>query len=274
MRGYYFWNNQNLIPSDKWGEFQATEGTVVYEVLRIVDGVPLFFDDHYQRLINSCRLIGQLYTPDKKQLISQFIELAKVNEIETGNISLKLIFSNSAIQPSNPTATLYFIPHSYPTNEQYQQGVSVGFLEAERNNPEAKVEQGVRKKANEVLKSGELFEVLLIDHDGLITEGSKSNMVFIKDNALYTCPLNKVLTGITLKKVIEIASTENISVIYEAVSLFEIATFDALFITGTSPKILPVANADNVRFDINNLLMRKLMANYDLLIEKELNDFL
>jgi len=176
---------------------------------------------------------------------------------------------------SSPTqelrnSLLFFIPHSYPTPEQYRDGVSVGFLQAERNNPEAKVEQSVREKANQLLHNGELYEVLLVDHEGYITEGSKSNMVFVKGGALYTCPLEKVLTGITLKKVIELAAVENIPVIYEAVPLSAIASYDALFITGTSPKILPVAKAGEVTFDVNNPLVNKLKALYDQLIDNEI----
>lgn len=36
-----------------------------------------------------------------------------------------------------------------------------------------------------------------MDHDNFITEGSKSNVFFIKNNVIYTPPENMVLKGIT-----------------------------------------------------------------------------
>jgi branched-chain amino acid aminotransferase len=95
-------------------------------------------------------------------------------------------------------------------------------------------------------------------------------MVFVKGNAFYTCPLNRVLKGITLAKVLEIASAENIPVVFEAVHRLEISSYDALFITGTSPRILPVSNAGVTTFDTQNQLMRKLMMLYDKLMEQEI----
>lgn len=277
MTGNYFWFNDNLMEAGNWDEAQTETGTVVYEVLRIVEGVPLFFDDHFQRLINSCKLLGKPYKPDKEKMLAQFIELAKINDLNIGNVTLKLIFRDVNNQATknvsllvSPTVILYFIPHSYPAEMQYRDGVTVGFLDAERGNPEAKVIQGLREKANQLIKSENLYEVLLVNREGLITEGSKSNMVFVKGTTLYTCPLNKVLTGITLKKVIEIATRINIPVLFEAVPRIGITGYDALFITGTSPKILPVAHAGEFRFDPQNTLVRQLMKEYDLLLEQDI----
>jgi branched-chain amino acid aminotransferase len=275
MRGDYFWNNNQLLTAEKWDEASNCQGTVVYEVLRIIDGVPLFFEDHYQRLLNSCKLIGVGYEPEKKELFRQFTELAKANNFKTGNVILKLYFETGELNNSGTqelrNSLLYFIPHSYPSEIQYKEGVTVDFLFAERNNPEAKVEQGVREKANEMLKNSKLYEVLLVDRNGFITEGSKSNMVFVKNNTLYTCPLERVLTGITLKKVIDIANTLKIPVVFEAIKANEIDRCDALFITGTSPKILPVAKAGTTLFDVANQVVCQLHEMYDSLIENDIS---
>jgi len=281
MRGKFLLLNNEFVSFDQWDE-SSIKGIVVYEVLRIIEGVPLFFDDHYQRLVNSCRIIGQTYIPDKKVLLHQIMELAKINDFKTGNITIKLnfnhsvsqSFSHSVSQSFSPSVYIYFIPHSYPSDEDYQQGVNVGFLETERINPEAKVEQGMKEKAGQMLQSGHLFEVMLVDREGYITEGSKSNLVFVKEDSLYTCPLNRVLKGITLAKVLEIASKENIPVKFEAVHRSEISSYDALFITGTSPKILSVATAGSVSFQVDNPLIRHLMFSYNQLINEEIGEII
>jgi len=263
VRGEFVIKNCGFVATDMCDE-KSTEGIVVYEVLRIADGVPLFFDDHFQRLINSCELINKTIGIDKKMLLEQFVELGKKNSISHGNIMLKFIFNIKGC-----TQFIFFIPHSYPSEEDYLNGVSVGFLEAERENPEAKVEQGVRDIANKVLEVNKIAEVLLVDHDGYITEGSRSNVVFVKGDALYTCNMSRILKGITLDKVLGIASAENIPVVFKPVHQTDISSYDALFITGTSPKILPVAIAGNTHFDTGNHLVRRLMNLYDELMEEE-----
>jgi branched-chain amino acid aminotransferase len=266
MRGeYLFWNNE-FVRADEWDE-TSPKGLVVYEVLRIIEGVPLYFDDHYQRLLKSCELSGKTAIIDKADLFQQFIELGRKNGITEGNIMLKFIFTDEEY-----SQLIYFIPHSYPTEDDYRNGVKVGILETERVNPEAKVEQGVKEKVNQSGQGSDVYEVMLIDSEGFITEGSRSNLVFVKGDALYTCPLNRVLKGITLAKVLEIASTENIPVVFEAVHQSEISEFDALFITGTSPKILPVAKAGDITFDTKNELIGKLMERYNELVKQEINN--
>jgi branched-chain amino acid aminotransferase len=271
VKGEVFYLDNTLCSADQWNEGLET-GTVVYEVLRIVDGVPLFYFDHYKRLMNSCQLVGKKGQLDRDQLFTSMVTLAAENKFRIGNVMLKLIFSQSAGLPDeNPRSLLYFIPHSYPSDQQYITGVDVGILEAERQNPEAKVEQGVRNIANKILTESTLFEVLLVDREGYITEGSKSNMVFVKNEVLYTCPLSKVLSGITLLKVIEIAEKENIPLKFEAVPLEKLHGFDALFITGTSPKILPVRRVGEIQFDVTNPLMRFLMEEYNHLLQLDIS---
>jgi branched-chain amino acid aminotransferase len=263
MRGKYLLLNNEFVNSDQLDE-TSIKGVVVYEVLRIIEGIPLFFEDHFLRLIQSCSLTGQTISLDKNLLFQQLVELGRKNGITEGNIMLKYIFIDNSY-----SQLIYFITHSYPTDEDYRNGVKVGFLEIERNNPEAKVEQGMKEKVNQSEQDADVYEVMLVDKDGFVTEGSRSNMVFVKGDTLYTCPLNRVLKGITLAKVLEIASTENIPVVFEAIKRAEISNCDALFITGTSPKILPVAMAGDISFQIDNLLMRRLIIQYNHLIIEE-----
>ena len=43
--------------------------------------------------------------------------------------------------------------------------------------------------------------------------------------------------------------------------------FEGLFISGTSPKILPICKVDDVEFDVNNEFLRELMREFDEVIE-------
>ncbi|MBN2806662.1 MAG: aminotransferase class IV, partial [Prolixibacteraceae bacterium] len=238
----------------------------VYEVLRLIDGVPLFLNDHLSRLRKSLELVGQAFDFDPQTLLQQLTELAHMNHKHEGNIMLKVSFSKGQAE-----FWASFIPHAYPSEWDYQNGVIVGLMDAERENPEAKVANtSARESANRVLAETGVYEVLLVDHQQHIREGSRSNFFGIKNRTLYTAPLDKVLNGITLLKVLQIARTADIPVLFQCVALTELGMFDAVFLTGTSPKILPVRQIGTERFNVENQLLRFLMAQYDALMQTEI----
>ena len=52
--------------------------------------------------------------------------------------------------------------------------------------------------------------------------------------------------------------------------LKDLHSFDAVFITGTSAKILPVKKVERSLFNSQNNVLRKLMGEYD----KEINEYI
>src|SRR5690606_31138973 len=129
--------------------------------------------------------------------------LINENKVSTGNILLSCKENLKA----------FFIPHKYPVPQWYETGVPCGILKAERENPNAKVFQTpVRQQADEMMEKQDLYEVLLVDHFNSVTEGSRSNVFFVKNDSLVTPPANEVLLGITRQKTIELAKKAGISI--------------------------------------------------------------
>lgn len=243
--------------------FSNEVGLAVYEVLRLMDGIPLFFEDHMKRLERSLALVGHTFEMNPDQLMRQFSDLAVKNKRFEGNIMLKI-----SILDNRTDLMAGFIPHAYPSKWDYKNGVKVEILEAERENPEAKVANtSVRERANKLLAETGCYEVLLVDHRGFIREGSRSNVLAIRNMELFTAPLDSVLNGITLLKVLLLAEKLSIPVNFECPALGNLASYDAFFLTGTSPKILPIQQIENQIYNVEDKLMRKLMDAYDLLIQ-------
>lgn len=235
---------------------------VVYEVLRVINNVPLFYEDHLERLHHSCEIVGKKIDLDAVVFLNQLIGLSLKNSITHGNLMISVLFF-----PDNHQVKAQFIPHVYPREQAYVSGVEVGFMDAERPNPNAKVAQtSVRIEADKILAQTGFYEVLLVDQNHCITEGSRSNCLGIRENKLFTTPFDKILKGITLLKVIDIARDLNIEVVYEPINRYKLASFDALFLTGTSPKILPVNKAGEFKFDVNHPLMNDIRRIYDRMI--------
>ena len=231
----------------------------IYEVLRVVNGNPLFLEDHLERLFHSAQLAGKNIGYSESQISDFLMNLIEKNKATVGNILISCKLNLEA----------FFVAHVYPTDKMYTEGVVCGILKAERDNPNAKVLQtGLRKKADIIISEKGFFEVILVDHLGKITEGSRSNIFFVSENKIVTSPANRVLVGITRQKTIQMAGELDITVDEREVNFSELQSFDAAFITGTSPKILPILKIDAFKFNPQNQIVGQLMKKYDKLIEE------
>ena len=101
-----------------------------------------------------------------------------------------------------------------------------------------------------------------------MTEGSRSNVFFVRDNVFYTAPLPHVLPGTSRKRVLNICQEEGMTVVEQRVNYKDIASYQAAFITGTSPLVLPIAHIDGIAFDPHHPLLVKVMEHYFNLLSK------
>ena len=234
-----------------------------YEVIRIIDGKVLFLEDHFERLVSSIRVRGLLFEMKLAEFKLHIKELIIINGKQNGNVKFLISEVQKVYQWS-----FSFIPHSYPTPNDYEKGVATGLFFAERENPNAKIiQKAVSEKANQTIAEKKLYEVLLIDRNGMITEGSRSNVFFVKGSKFFTAEASKVLVGVTRIKVMECLHALNFTVIEEAVAASETEMFDAVFLTGTSPKVLPVNCIDAIQFQTKNIYVEQLINKYNSIID-------
>ena len=251
----FFSLNGNLTPNNKFVASENEGG--VYEVIRIAQSVPFFWEEHIGRFFRSADIAGKVIPFQAAQIKIFISELIERNKVTEGNV---LVSCKTNLK-------VFFIPHKYPEAEEYNKGVACGLLHAERENPNAKVFQtNVRATANKLISEHGFYEVILIDHAGLVTEGSRSNVFFIKGEKLFTALPNNVLLGITREKTFECAKAINVNVLEKDIMLSEISSFDAAFLTGTSPKILPVKQIEDIVFSTNHSILQELIYQYDLMI--------
>jgi len=253
----YFCFNGEIRPVSEFVPSENEGG--IYEVLRVVDGVPLFLEDHLERFYNSAQLAGKTVKYTSGEIRSFLKLLIEKDTVTEGNI---LISCKNNLKA-------FFIAHKYPNREDYQKGIQCGILAAERENPNAKVFQtSVRQRANTLIAENEFYEVLLIDNDGFITEGSRTNVFFIKEGTIITPTAKKVLLGITRQKTLLCAAQLGFTVNEQNVKLSDLVKFDAVFLTGTSPKILPIKKLGEFSFNAKNEVVQKLIKKYNSLIDE------
>lgn len=252
----FFIFNGDLKPNTEFIPSENTGG--IYEVLRVVEGVPLFLEEHIGRFYKSAEIAGKTIHFQNTEVETFINSLIEKNKVTDGNILLSCKTNLKA----------FFISHRYPQSNWYRTGVKCGILNAERNNPNAKVYQTtVRQQADEIIQNEKVYEVLLVDHYGRITEGSRSNVFFVKNRQLLTPPADDVLLGITRQKTIQIAKEAGIPFFEKEIFLNDLNRFDAAFLTGTSPKILPLSKAGNFDLDPKNELVQFITQQFEGLIE-------
>lgn len=257
------------------GEVQNTEGKLkevlekgklVYEVIRIIDGYPLFFREHMERLYNSCNLVNIKSPITSEEIFRGIRDLCSKSTVRFGNI--KLVINSESLKYA-----LYFIPHYYPEDFEYEEGVKTILYYGERNNPNAKVvDYNFRENIDKEIKKSKAYEAILINNEGNITEGSKSNIFVIKNNKVITAPLDAVLPGITRLKIIEVIKELGISFEERYVSEREIKDLSGLFISGTSPKVLPIKEVENFIFNSKDENIVKIRKAFDKIIEKDIKN--
>ena len=115
----------------------------------------------------------------------------------------------------------------------------------------------------------DMKQYLLIEMDH-ITEGSKSNIFMIKDKKVITSPLEAVLPGITRNVIIEVCREMSLEVVEEKVHYRDVKDLDALFISGTSPKVLPISKVDDMEFNSShNEVVMRIMDGYDTKVKED-----
>lgn len=261
----FFMHNGNIYEINDFEIIYHELNPAIYEVIRLIDGKPLFLEEHFERLKNSAKLLNKELNISMETLRQQILKLAKVNQVK--DINIKIVINEF----DNPNIYLYFIKSEYPNIDMYKNGVKTIIYRAVRENPNAKViYKNLREDINRKLKETGCYEALLVNEKDEVTEGSRSNLFFIRDNKVYTAPAKDVLLGITRQKIIKICRINDIEIIEKPIKIETLQNFDAAFITGTSPKVLPISKIDDVIYDVNNVLMRKIMELYDEEIKRYL----
>jgi len=259
----YFIDNGKLKPVGSFYDFLNESGTYIFEVVRVIGGIPLFVEEHLERLRNSAVKTAIGTSANLKEIKESVHRLISKNNTKTGNIKIVCGYYREEVH-----SWIYFIPYKYPSEKDYSEGVEVGILYTERINPEAKtIQPQVRETANALIKSGNYYEVLLADRHGYIREGSRSNVFFIQGSMILTPPESTVLNGITRRKVLEILNQECCKFKEAPVRISSLGKFDCIFLTGTSPKVLPVRSVDGIVFDPCNQTCRKIMARFNALAD-------
>lgn len=267
--GKKFILNGILQPAEMFDNSLVYEGDSVYEVLRMVKGNPIFFPDHMERLATSVKLQKKELLAKVSTLRKDIISLTRSDKKLEANLKIVFNYNNDITN-----YLVYFIEPIYPSENQYKRGVKGILFFAERKDPGSKViNHKLRSSIYHKLILEGAYEAILVNEKNLITEGSRSNIFFLKGEKLMTAPDNAILNGITRKHILEICSDNKIMVEFDCVNADEINDYDSIFMTGTSPMVLPFYSINDKLFNVKPPLIEKLRKLYLKKAEASINFF-
>lgn len=261
----YYIQNGGVVPTEKDEVFEMITKPPIYEVIRVIDGVPLFLEDHLDRMFESAKLIDYDLGRDEKQIREDIKKLIYKNKIKKSNI--KLLSTN--IEGQGKIFLVYSIASFYPPEEYYNQGIDTILFKHERQNPNAKVLfTSFKDEVTKQLDESKAFEALLVNEKGYIPEGSRSNMFFVKENKVYTAPESEILMGITRKHIFNACEKLNIDIVEKSIHIEDIKNLDGGFMSGTSVNVLPISKIDNTEINsVKNKIIREINNAYVLEME-------
>lgn len=230
--------NGELHPSCETAIFDRIDGNSVYEVIKLIEGVPLFFEDHMARMHRSATLLGATIDKPPTQVRAEISQLVEKNNC--ADINAKLVWYPGSEKPIFMT---YFVRQDFPDDRAYQRGAHTILYDGERRNPQIKaVKTSYRERARVVREAAGAYEALLVDDNGFISEGTRSNLFFLIGHQLCTPPPDAVLLGVTRQHVMALCRELAIDVQEKMLHKDELSRVEAAFITGTTIDILPIGS--------------------------------
>jgi D-alanine transaminase len=276
LNGSFIPRDQITISPDDRG-FLFGDG--VYEVVRWYEGFFFDIEGHLNRLKRSMREL-RINWSDPELFPSISLELIKQNKLEDkpslvyfqvtrGAAPRTHAFPSPEVKP-----TIYAYAWSCATDPASREsGIKVMLKEDIRwSRCDIK---SIALLANAIsfqeAAANGLKECIFV-RNGLITEGSRSNIFFVIDKTLFTHPeSNWVLSGVTRKNVLRIAHDEGIRIREEALQENRIRFAQEAFITNTSAEVTPVIDiggntiGDGLPGPITRLLSAKFNSEIEAL---------
>jgi D-alanine transaminase len=245
----------------------------VYEVVRIVRGRPHLLEEHLVRLEAGLHAL-RLEFEGVAGLSEVANRLIGDNQLHDEDATLYLQVTRGAAPRKHafpapgtaPTVLAIARPYTPHPASHYEDGVATILV------PDTRWARCDIKSiallpnvlANQQAHEAGAHEALFV-RDGVVLEGSQSNLFGVKDGVLLTYPrCNYILPGITRAMVLELAGRLGIPVREAPIYLDQLRQMDELFLTGTTTEVMPIRTVDgqHVRTGAPGPISRRLLEAY------------
>lgn len=248
-------------------------GDAVFETVKIVNGKILFLEDHYFRLMSSMRVIRMEIPMNftMEYFEEQILALATAKNAALSARARITVYRNDGgyYLPQNNTVSFLINVESidnamYSINQgEYVVDLYTDFYVAKQLLSTIKTTNKIiNVTASIFANENGLDNCLLLNDTKNVIEALQGNIFMLKGNTLITPPVSEgCLNGVMRRQVLALArKIENLEVVEEVISPFDLQKSDELFITNVIKGIQPITKYRKKEFTTNlpAILVQKL----------------
>jgi branched-chain amino acid aminotransferase len=258
-------------------------GDGLWEGLRLYDGVWTFFEQHMDRLFDSCKAISLDIGMTRQQLHDALKMTAAANNITTDAHARLMItrgvkvkpFQHPSLSQSGPTVVI-IVEHSAPSSNVQAQGIRLASVPQVRGLPHSQdAKLNSHSKLNCVIaclqaEAAGADEALMLDPHGFVNTTNACNFFIVRKGEVWTSTGDYCMNGVTRQHVIDLCKQNNLPVKEKNFSLYEAYSADEAFLTGTFGAQTPVASIDGKPIGTGTAgpVTQQIRTWYRALIEK------
>ncbi len=226
-------------------------GYGLFETMRAYRGKIFRLDRHLQRLMDSSGILGMADGLADIDLGRACTDTLAANRLTDARLRLTVSRGEVTSFPgvndhTIPTVLVAATPYSPPPPVVYTRGYTAGIASLRRQSHSVLSEIKSTNYLLSILAKMEseragLDEALLLNEQGLIAEGSISNLFFVRGELLLTPPVvSGILPGVTREVVMELARALAIDSHEVDIKQVDIQNFDEAFLTNSVLEIMPL----------------------------------
>ena len=253
MNEYVYLNDQLVKSEDAYLSIHDTgimHGVGLFETMRCYGSIIPYLDDHINRLFNSAQALDIHITQDVSDIIDGIHEVIKANNLSEGRLRLTVTPGalNQLISETSSISTLIITGSpliAYP-DTHYEKGIHVIIAPYKENKDDPTaghktINYFKRLIVLQQAKALKATEAFWFNTTNRLAEGCISNIFIVKDNIIYTPPIDTpVLPGIIRQQVIRLADQNKIKLNEQDIVIHDLLSADEVFITNSIMEIMPV----------------------------------
>ena len=249
MNPTYHIINSELLPAAEAKlhitDLSILRGFAIFDFFRVWEGKAVFIDDHLDRFFNSAKLLELEIAYSKEEVRGMILKLIKETPSEKFAIRLQLTGGYATDGYTPERTNLFLLSADFPhiPAERFKTGFSVMTHAYQREFPEVKTTNyltGIRTIP--LLKKNNADAILY--HDGTyVRESDRSNFFIVNKEGVLITAENKILKGITRKKILQLAP-KFIKVEVRDYTLDEVFAAKETFFTSSAKGVMPVTMID------------------------------
>ena len=232
-------------------------GDGMWEGMRLYNGKWAFWEEHMDRLFESCKAVSLDIGMDRKQIAEAMEMTAKANGMTTDAHCRLMVTRGKKAKPfQHPnlsrwgSTVVMIMEHSKPVTKLLSTGIRLATVPQVRGLPMSQdPKYNSHSKLNCVLGCIQAQQVgadeaLMLDPFGFVNTTNACNLFIVRKGEVWTSTGDYCMKGVTRQKVIDICKANDIPIYEKNYSLYEAVSADEVFLTGTFGAQTPVAEID------------------------------